>query len=373
MNPSLEFVFDDREDTLHRAFTTECAARRPTPAVVRMERLVLGDILIYQTGSLWAAIERKRFDDLVSSRFDGRLVEQTVRLRQWQRETGVWVIVIVEGMPDASGRAFRDAPEPLTRYRLFLKTYVQCVCELPVGSACPDRCMVLRTRDVHETAALLHTLPRTLPGSSTAVATTAIVGPRRRSNGDPFVNQLCCTTGVSVARAVRVRGCFASPVALCDAWKRDVEGTRGLIGRLLGSKKVAERLEYDWIGSTTPVAPTPAASRTRVPQPRCRNAVPKSASPPSKRRGPITKHPSANCSQFSGICAEDMRSDGEPVGSTDGVECDPGHRSIPSTVCDRSDQPRGSADTRPLDESMARIDGPWTHVTESVPTPDPVR
>lgn len=137
-----EFVFDDREETLYQSFQNECASRINTtpPFTMRRERLVLGDVIVHQEGLVWATIERKRFDDLVSSRFDGRLAEQTDRLRQWQSETGAWVIVIVEGMPDALGKSFGGAPHPLTRYRLFIKTYVQCVCDLPLTAAFRERC-----------------------------------------------------------------------------------------------------------------------------------------------------------------------------------------------------------------------------------------
>jgi ERCC4-type nuclease len=325
MNPDIEFVFDDREDKLHRTFIDECATRKsPNPTGIRCERLVLGDIIIYQKGVIWAVIERKRFDDLISSRFDGRLAEQTIRLRQWQTETGVWLIVIIEGMPDASGKSFRVASEPLTRYRLFLKTYIQCLCDLPVGAPHPDHCLVIRTRDMCETAATLHTLPRTLQGPSehSVNAINLVTGPHRRSNGDPFVNQLCCTVGVSVTRAMRVRECFSNPSVLCDAWRRDTEGTRVLIAGLLGSKKVAERVEHDWTGNTP--APATAITRTRVSQSRYRNPISKSVEPVTKRRGRTTQHPSIDHSQSLGICTEDVRTHHESPDGTNQLECDTG-------------------------------------------------
>lgn len=70
MSSSILYVFDDREDTIHQAFVAECGAHAPAPPyVTRRERLVLGDVVMYRDGALWATIERKRYDDLVNSFF----------------------------------------------------------------------------------------------------------------------------------------------------------------------------------------------------------------------------------------------------------------------------------------------------------------
>jgi ERCC4-type nuclease len=245
-----EFVFDDREGLLYNAFVEECTARTGSNAfAIKQERLILGDIVIHRDGAAWATVERKRYDDLVSSRFDGRLSEQTTRLREWQSKTGAWMVLMIEGTPDAAGMAFHGAPDPLSRYRLFLKTYMQCVCELSDDVAHRMRCIVLRSRDHLESAALLHTMPRTLSLDVGSPISITHLAPRR-SKGDPFVNQLCCTVGVSPQRAHRLREKFASPAALCTAWMQDTLGTRALITQLLGSRKVSERLEYDWTGTT---------------------------------------------------------------------------------------------------------------------------
>ena len=80
-------TFDDRERALYAAFSA-----LPVPLLENFcttrERLALGDIHIHDQ-TLEIIIERKRVDDLMASLFDGRLVEQSQRLRQWQNIRGV--------------------------------------------------------------------------------------------------------------------------------------------------------------------------------------------------------------------------------------------------------------------------------------------
>ena len=319
---AIEFVFDDREDLVYQSFVDECNARGGSDAfTIKKERLVLGDIVIHRDGKVWATVERKWYDDLVSSRFDGRLAEQTNRLRAWQTETGAWVVLVIEGTPDASGAAFHAAPDPLSRYRMFVKTYMQCVCELPTGATHPTQCIVLRSRDHQETAALLHTMPRTLSldvGSPNSIGTMA----PRRSTGDPFVNQLCCTVGVSAQRARRVRQHFASPAALCTAWAQDGWGTRALMTQLLGGSKVSERLEHDWTGSTV--------TRSHPKRPRSRAAVPGTVGRHGKGRHAEIP-PSTDGPQLPGVCVPDLWSETRPTGGEGAVVDAPGAGAIPST------------------------------------------
>lgn len=79
--------FDDRERALFAAFS---ALPGPLlePFCTSRERLALGDIHIHDE-ALEIIVERKRVDDLMASLFDGRLAEQSQRLRQWQNNRGV--------------------------------------------------------------------------------------------------------------------------------------------------------------------------------------------------------------------------------------------------------------------------------------------
>jgi ERCC4-type nuclease len=96
---------DDREHQLLVALHATVTTLPPGNGIVlAVERLALGDILLHSDG-VAILVERKRGDDLMHSRFDGRLQEQGARLRAWQTEQAqtmnAWVVHVIEGQEAA--------------------------------------------------------------------------------------------------------------------------------------------------------------------------------------------------------------------------------------------------------------------------------
>ena len=107
-------VFDDREADLAAAYRAFAARHAAAPVAVS-RRLDLGDALVSGTPGATLLVERKAAADLVASAFtprrrpteggaaaaDGRLDEQSKRMRAWQAEhppdAAVWIVLLVEG------------------------------------------------------------------------------------------------------------------------------------------------------------------------------------------------------------------------------------------------------------------------------------
>lgn len=229
MTSPVTIKVDDRETGLFASLTTILAERESDIRATK-ERLPLADVHI--VGDIEVLVERKRTDDFMASFFDGRLAEQEQRLAEARVVPGVWTVVIVEGV--ASAATFLRTDQPLNRYRLFLKTYVQ----ESMRSGVPQN-LLLRTTCTEETAHVLLTLHRTLLGR-VAPEIPRRYGGRRRP--DVFVAQLCCTQGVSSRRAQQLRTRFSNMAALV-AGLNDV-GARG-IAPLVGGMAVAKRLYAD--------------------------------------------------------------------------------------------------------------------------------
>jgi ERCC4-type nuclease len=232
----------DRVAALQAAFEVHTPGRTDMVAVSR--RLEMGDVLLEAAESpVVVAVERKHVTDLMASHFDGRLSEQSQRMRDWQLAAAAtrWAVVIVEGT--ASPRVFHAARDPKGRFHHFCKVSLQ----LSLCAHSPaDQRLVLRTGDVHETAALLLTLHKTLSvgaeGAQTAVARASLP---RKSQGNVFVRHLCCTQGVSEERARRVQSHFPNMAALVQAMQAAPSETETNLASSVGGIVVARRLWSD--------------------------------------------------------------------------------------------------------------------------------
>ena len=257
----LHYDFDDREHTLFAAFRARTAGRDDVVATQR--RLDMGDVLIRPADGSppHFVVERKRVDDLMASVFDGRLAEQEHRMRQWQSEQAdgaAWLVVVVEG--PASPATFRRAPDPDARFRYFVKTHLQLVLS---GSQPTDARLALRTGDEAETAALLLTLHKTVVSGAVAAPMAVMCGAMpRKSHSDAFLRHLCCTRGMSLGRAARVRERFASVTELGRQYAADPAATAQLVAALIGSPCVADRLWAD-LGHDAPPPPPRKKRRQR--------------------------------------------------------------------------------------------------------------
>jgi ERCC4-type nuclease len=244
-----KFIFDDREHAAKVAFAARIKGR--DDIAMESRRLDMGDIIIQDSNAVSPVIivERKQVADLMNSLFDGRLAEQCSRMQQWKAEHkpgDVWTVIIVEGC--ASVDTFR-ASNPDNRFRHFVKTYLQLVLD---GKPLEHH-LVLRTGAVEETAALLLTLRKTIIAGLTTTNRLLQCSMPRKTQSDAFVRHLCCTQGISVQRALRIKERFCSVTHLGEAVATDLDGTLDFLKDAIGSGKVAARLLED-LGHSLPSA-----------------------------------------------------------------------------------------------------------------------
>lgn len=275
-----QVTFDDRERSLFDAFCRYTEARRPGEFVATCERLAMGDILIRagadDARDLCIAVERKTLPDLMASAFDGRLAEQTQRLHGWQGDGGTcsrWCVLLIEGVTTDPARFFGG----VERWRFLVK---KCLLLALQEHRPADRRLVLRTANELESAALLATLYKTgehtaymCAPEGTILATTDETGCQvaaslallpRKHQGDAFATQLCCTRGVSLHRAERIRERgFKTMSDLCTAAADRPGEVWACIQEAVGGRAVAARLWQDLGIGPTP--PPPQRKKKKVP------------------------------------------------------------------------------------------------------------
>lgn len=321
----IQLTFDDREQLLIDAFSRRVAGRSDVSFLTK--RLDMGDVVIEPqapaTGPI-VVVERKHVRDLMGSLFDGRLAEQSARMRQWQaaREGhSAWIALVIEGTVSAT--TFRAAADPDAKFRYFVKTHLQLV----LDSHPSEGRLVIRTGDENETAALLLTIHKTILQHQGSVASSlnATCGSLpRKSHGDVFIRHLCCTQGVSYQRALRVREHYDSIAGLTAKMTDDPAGTEQQLSTLIGSKRVAERIWRD-LGSVFFGAPT-------NPREFCFGHEPPAAPPkPKPKRLKRARHSSS--SSLITTASSTQEDDGQNTGiNTCAANSPPASLTEPSTV-----------------------------------------
>lgn len=373
----VQAVLDDREVALAAALDEVLRtlssipggqrAKGPPPLQHRRERLALGDVLLRQDDGARAGsiitilVERKTQADLLASVTDGRLVEQCHRMEGWQAQ-GVedgggateerWIVLLVED---------GGCDEPRQRHhRWFLKVYLQSALHWGEGV----RRLVLRTRDVTESALLLLTLHKTVrafggalpppPSAATedGVPPAVVVALPVRGPGPVYLRQLRCIQGVSTDRARLIAGLYPSlrDLVLATATTEGAAAVQACLAVALRNRPLAGRVVAAVSGAATTTttkdddgdAPCRPAKRPRHGAP-----VRRLAGPRHGKRGPVDTVQSADGAQPAGFRLAAVRAaalrDGvghapAPVRSSSTVDDDPApHDGPPSRVVDAPD------------------------------------
>ena len=150
---------------------------------------------------------------------------------------------MVEGT--ISSKTFFRASNPEARYRHFLKTYLI----QNVRSKIEKNHIIIRTNNIEETALLLLTLHKTILTEKSPSMSNAI--PKmmpKKTKENVFVRQLCCTNGISPARAYRLQEHYSTLQQLISDLA--IPESAKTIATLLRSRVLTERLSHDLLGST---------------------------------------------------------------------------------------------------------------------------
>lgn len=107
------------------------------------------------------------------------------------------------------------------------------------------RRLVVRTRDMDESALLLLTLVKTV-GAAAASQRSAdwVVAPPppRRCTGSVYLRQLCCVDGVSPARAQTIARSHPTMPELVDAVRKDPDAVATALGQALRNAPLGRRV-----------------------------------------------------------------------------------------------------------------------------------
>lgn len=311
---------DDREPALHRALQVRLDAtshRRPPKRELTLgkERLVLGDVAIRSDEDPRVSevlVERKRHDDLLHSRFDGRLAEQSERLARWRdADPSRWTLLVVEGHP----------PDGHPRAGFFVKLLLA---EALRSHATP-RSALVRTAGVDETAAIVCTAVKTIrehlgPADASVEdgggdpGITVVAPPPRRSAGNIFLRQLCCVPGISADRARRIEATYPGRwPALLAAVDRDPDGTAERLAGIVRHRPAARCLVDELRRATADPITAPSVPSPQPPDDAATTSV-AAVHPRRSRRPAVLRGPPRPSRRGRGQASFFLRRDGRTPG-----------------------------------------------------------